>query len=263
MRRCRVRAALAQLAVAACASATLARPAAAQSAEWLARVDYTLLWSGIAAADPRFTWQGRVALDADLVDYGSGRLTFGADYEAFLGGERRRYDLNQGTYRFEMTASRRTPGVEVAGLFQHVSRHLVDRENPPAVSWNTLGVRVGARLDRGRTTVRGRLDLARAMQQAYVDYAWTSDAAVSVRHALPAHRRVSLLAGATGAVVGVRRAQYGRPRVCGGRIEGGLRIDGARAAVEIFVGYERRLDAFPTDRFRVRMWTIGFRLASR
>jgi hypothetical protein len=252
----------------ACVVLLTARVAAAQSpgpaASFLPRADFFLQWSAIAASDPRFSWQGKVAFDADLVDFGAGRLAFAADYEAMLGGERRPYDLNQSTYRFEMAATRRVRSTEVAGIISHVSRHLVDRENPPSISWNAAGARVRQRVtvNGGATLIDGRIEITRAMQQAYVDYAWTSDARVSVRHALRPDRRVELLADVSGGVIGVHRALYGRPRICGGRIEGGVRVNGAAAALEIFAGYERRMDAFPTDRFRVRMWTVGFRLVN-
>jgi hypothetical protein len=39
-------------------------------------------------------------------------------------------------------------------------------------------------------------------------------------------------------------------------------VNGRAAAVEFFAGYERRIDAYPTDRFRVRMFTFGFRIVS-
>jgi hypothetical protein len=244
----------------------MARPAAAQTTGFLTRTDWVLLWSNIAADDPRFTWQGRFALDADLADYRSGRVILTADYYAVLGGERRRWDLNQSNYRFEVAATRRTRFVELAAHFGHVSRHLVDRANPPSISWNTLGARAmthwtfGAG---GRTTIDSRLQFAKAMQQAYVDYDWISDARVTLRHALASHPRVSFLADATGIAVRNKEEMYGRSKVCGGRIEGGVRVNAERAAIEIFAGYERRIDAYPTDRFRVRMWTVGFRLVSR
>jgi hypothetical protein len=245
--------------------AAAARPARAQSSGFLSRADYYLLWSGLASADPRFSWNGRVGLETDLADYGTGRLTLKADYEAFLGSERRRWDLNQGAYRFELALSRRIGTAEISGGLLHVSRHVVDRENPPSISWNTLGVRARDRLEfhGGATSVDGRIEIARAMQQARVDYAWTSDAGVSVRHTLQSQPRVALLADASGGVVGTKREMFGRPRVCGGRIEGGVRVNGNRAALEMFVGYERRIDAYPTDRFRVRMWMVGFRIVSR
>ena len=243
----------------------LVRDANAQSSGFLTRADFYLAWSKVVAADPRFSSEARVGLDADLADYGSGRITFGADYDAFLGHERRGWDLNQGTYRFDLAVSRRIGSAEVSGAFAHVSRHLVDRSNPPSISWNTVCVRARNRwtVGSGATIVDGRIGIARAMEQAVVDYAWTSEARVSVQHTPASWHRTSLLAEVSGTVIGTKREVYGRPRICGGRIEGGVRVNGDRAAVEAFLGYERRPDAYPTDRFRVRMWTFGLRLVSR
>ena len=38
---------------------------------------------------------------------------------------------------------------------------------------------------------------------------------------------------------------------------------GKTASLEIFAAYERRIDGFPTDRFRVRFTEVGFRITSR
>ena len=242
----------------------MARPAAAQATGFLTRTDWVLLWSRIAADDPRFAWQGRFGVDADVADYRTGRVILTAGYEAFLGSERRDFDLNQGNYRFGLAATRRTKYVELAAFFEHVSRHLVDRENPPSISWNTLGARASGRWEpRALTTIDGRAQFAKAMQQAYVDYDWISEARVVVRQGFESHPHVSLLADALGIAINTNDEMYGRPKVCGGRIEGGVRFEGQRAAVEVFAGYERRIDAYPTDRFRVRMWTFGFRLVNR
>ena len=136
-----------------------------------------------------------------------------ARYEAVLGRERRRYDLNQGSYLFEASSSIRTPPVEVMAVFQHVSRHTVDRENQPAVSWNTYGVRArrewvaraGSRW--AGTRVEGEADIAKAMQQAFVDYRWVSQARAKVT--VPVSSTLALIAEGTGDVVGVDEATRG------------------------------------------------------
>jgi hypothetical protein len=269
--------------------AWLARPAAAQGppaetvrvpddsagARLLPRADFSFGWAGLVAADNRFDWHATIGFDLDLFDYGSGRLRFRGDYEAMLGRERRRYDLNQNNYAFEISGTKRFETAEVAVLSQHVSRHVVDRDNPPSISWNTLGARVrsvwtpksgfavrsaadgaGERSHR----VEGDLEMSRAMQQAYVDYAWISRARVTWRR--PVSPVVALHATATGEVVGVKRGLVRNERVCGGRIEGGVRVRGRAASLEIFGGYERRIDAYPTDRFRVRWFTAGARIVT-
>ena len=232
----------------------------------LTRFDATFTWGGLRTNDPRFAWRGQADFDLDIVDYGAGRVGFVARYEAVLGSERRRYDLNQGSYLFEASASIRTAPVEIMGVFQHWSRHTVDRENQPAVSWNTYGVRASrdwvARGNSGwaGTRVEGEVDIAKAMQQAFVDYRWVSHGRAKMTR--PVSSSLAIIVEATGDVVGVDEATRGSSRVCGGRIEGALRIEGRVAALELYAGYERRIDAFPTDRYRVRAFIAGFRLTN-
>jgi hypothetical protein len=238
----------------------------ASYARLLSRVDVSFSWANLLTTDRRFDWQGQLLFDADLFDYGSGRATFVSRYEGTLGRERRRYDLNQGSYFFEFAGSQRIKSVELMVLGQHVSRHEVDRENQPAVSWNTVGVRL-EKAWRGRGTrgwqgsrVKTQIEISRPMQQAFVDYRWLSRARATVTR--PLSDRTAIVIDATGDVIGVDTATRGRSRVCGGRIEGALRIRGGAGAVELFAGYERRIDAYPTDRFRVRWFMAGFRLTN-
>ena len=206
--------------------------------------------------DTRFEWEGRIRFDFDIVEYGAGRLMFRGGYDAVLGRQRRLYDLNQGNYFFEASTSYRVGEVEISGIISHVSRHLVDRPNPPAISWNEAGARV--RWERNGDAYE--LEIARAMDQAFVDYVWMSRAHARIRH--PINGRAELIGSAFGEVIGVNHLVRAE-RVCGGRLEGGIRINGRAAAVEFFGGYERRIDAFPTDRFRVRMFQLGFRVVSK
>ena len=230
-------------------------PAASDGTTFLPRTEFEFSWASLIATDRRFDWEGRIGIDFDIVDYGAGRLSFRADYGAVLGRERRRYDLNQGNYLFEAASSWRVRQVELVALIAHVSRHLVDRDQEPAISWNTSGVRV--RYD--TPTIESHVELTWPTQKAFVDYTWISKARVDVTR--PVNRRVSLLASAYGDVYGVDHTKRDR-RVCGGFIEGAVRINGRTAAVEVFAGYERRVDAYPTDRYRVRMFMVGFRVKS-
>ena len=243
---------------------------------FLSRQDFSFGWASLIASDRRFDWQGTIGFDLDLYDYGSGRLRLRGDYEAVLGRERRRYDVNQSNYAFEISGTKRFKRAEVAVLSQHESRHVVDRDNPPSISWNTAGVRVqgvwtpdtgltGARPPAGAVgersdRVEGEVEISRAMQQAYVDYSWISRARVSWRR--PLTRVVALHSTATGEVIGVKHGIVRNQRVCGGRIEGGVQLRGRAATLEVFGGYERRIDAYPTDRFRVRWFTAGARIVT-
>ena len=84
-----------------------------------------------------------MGVDFDVTDFGAGRLRFQALMEGGLGRERRQYDLNQGSYAFDASLSYRlTRELEAEAVIQHVSRHAVDRENPPSVSWNASGGRL-------------------------------------------------------------------------------------------------------------------------
>lgn len=254
--------ALVVLAAARAAAAQTPSTAAPISAPtFLTRAAFAFQWAEFFTSDPRFKWNGRVTVDVDVFDDRAWRLNFSADYDAVLGRERRPFDLNQGTYVLDGVVGRRIGVVELAGVARHVSRHLTDRTNIPAISWNVAAARAASHAAIGRTTLEGDLEIGRAMQQAFVDYAWISALRVGAMRRVGT--RAEMFARGAGQVVGVNRAIANRGRVCGGRIEGGLRVPGAEAALELVAGYERRIDAFPTDRFRVRAFTLGFRIVGR
>jgi hypothetical protein len=225
------------------------------------RAAFSFDWAGLAAADPRFTWDSSVSVDVDVLDTRRWRLAFATDYEAVIGGERRPFDLNQGNYEFSGTASRRFGDVELGLLTRHVSRHLVDRENPPSISWNLVGAKAWHQRRIGQSIASGSIEYGWAMQQAYVDYQWITAADVTWRYLYSS--QFEWVGRAEGRVIGIIDTPGARDRVCGGRIEGALRVNGRAAAVEVFLAYERRIDGFPTDRFRVRFTAIGFRLLTK
>jgi hypothetical protein len=235
--------------------------APASSTTFLSRAAFRFEWAKTISSDQRFNWDAHLGMDVDLVTFRTGRITFTADYEAVLGAERRGFDLNHGNYILESAVTFNRGPVEISGVFHHVSRHLSDRSNEAAISWNTYGVRVERRVDRGRASLLTRYQAAVAVQQAFVDYRWTTD--LRLRAERRVHERASVFVGGTGGFIGVDARRVGRGRQCGAAIEGGVRLTGTAAGVEIFAGYERRVDAFPTERTRVRMFSIGFRLTSR
>lgn len=232
--------------------------ASAQSA-FLSRSNLSFEWTSLVSEDRRYDWQGVIGFDVDVVTSARWLGRFSGDYVAVLGRERRRYDLNQGTYTFDISGGYRVrPDTEIVGRLTHTSRHVVDRDNPPSISWNTVGARVRHRLRLGRGELRAELGADWVTQPAFVDYAWTSDLAVSWRQV--SSRRATWYASGWGGVRVTDEAISTRPRICGGRIEAGLSIRGEAAGLDIFAGYERRMDAYPTDRFRVRMFLIGVRI---
>ena len=210
--------------------------------------------------DPRYVWDAKWAASIDLVDYTAGRLTFNAEYQTILGEQFHIFDPNQGNYMLEGALSARLPGMEVAGVFHHVSRHLSDRPKRFPVDWNMIGGRVLTAFERGRTQVRGRADLRTVIQHTYVDYEWELDTEATAR--VRFSPRKALVALGQLRVLGVdgtasRGTQYGL------RGEGGVRLDGPAAALELFVAAERRIDPYQLE-FSTATWlSAGFRLTSR
>ena len=104
-----------------CALAMIAgaSPVAAQGAiQFFPRYDFHLSAEHLSKDDPRFVWDTNFGGDMDFVDYGFGRTRFGANYEAILGEEFRRFDPNQGNYLLDLSTSARTHGYEIAALLQ-------------------------------------------------------------------------------------------------------------------------------------------------
>lgn len=235
-------------------------PSGARRPLFLSRASFYFQWAALETPDVRFRWEPRIGFDVDLLDYHRGALALTGDYDAVIGRERRRFDVNHGNYVLEMSSSLRTRYADLSAVFHHVSRHLTDRSNLPAISWNAFGARAERRVTIGKARFEGRIEASGIGQRAFVDYVWTSDLRLRYRQPITPH--VEAMATASGGLVGVDRTHLGRKRLCGGWAEGGIRLLGRVAAMELFAGYERRIDAFPSDRFRVRMFSYGFRVVS-
>ena len=243
--------------------ATLAAPASAQTtvaSPFLSRFDFRVGLEHLSHDDPRYVWDAKWAAELDLVDYGAGRVMFAAEYQTMIGEEFRFFDPNQGNYMLEGSGSLRLGAAEVAGVFHHVSRHLSDRPRRFPIDWNMVGGRLLASLERGRTQVRTRTDLRTVIQRGYVDYEWEldSDAAARVR----VSPRMAIVGLGQLRVIGVDGSR-GRGTQYGVRGEGGVRLDGSAAALELFVAAERRIDPYQLE-FSTTSWlSAGFRLTSR
>lgn len=248
---------------------TLAVPAAAQQTPastptapgFLTRYDFHLTATALAVEDKRFSWIARFGGDLDLIDYLRGRTAILVDYEAVLGDELRAFDPNQGNYALEASSSVRAGRTEIVGAFHHVSRHLGDRPKQFAIAWNTLGARVLRRWSHDATTVDVNVDGAFVIQKAYVDYTWIGQADLTVRRLFTPG--VGVFARGSGQLFGVDPLLARRERQMGGLVEAGVRLRGSAGAIELFAGYEKRVDADPLDR-EPRHWGMaGFRLLSR
>ena len=240
---------------------TLSTPAS--SPDFLTHYNFRLSAEALSNDDPRFSWQTHFGGDFDLVDYVTGRINVLLDYEAVLGNGFRRFDPNQGNYTLEGSGSIRAGRTEVAVVFHHVSRHLGDRPKAFAIAWNVTGVRALRRFETRGYTIDAQGVLAGIVQRSFVDYRWTGNTDVVVRRTVNA--RVGVFAQGLGELVGVDRAVAGRGTQADGRLEAGVRVRGGGAAVELFAGYERRIDAYPADPLRQpQRWVLaGFRIVNR
>jgi hypothetical protein len=239
-------------------------PAVAQTTDppiqFMSRYQFRLGAEHLSGDDERFVWDTNFGGEVDLLDYGRGRATFVANYQAILGEEFRNFDPNQGNYILGGSVSMRFASVEVAGVFHHTSRHLSDRPKRPPVDWNMFGGRVRARTTRGALESDARLDIRGVVQKSFVDYRWELDGGVrNLYRVAPAFALVSEI---NLRLVGVDGTQD-RGGQTGFRAEGGVRVDGRAGAIEVFVAAERRVDPYPLE-FGTETWLMaGFRLVSR
>ena len=214
------------------------------------------------AVDERFAWDSRFGGSLDFADLVVARLGVIVDYQAVMGSERQPFDPNQGNYTLEGFVSARVgPDTEVAGIFHHVSRHLSDRPKDFAIAYNEVGARVMRRLTRGTTTVDVDVEGGRTIQHSYVDYTWLGEAQLLVRH--PINDKVGVFAHGSGQGFLVNDLVANRGMQGGALVEAGVRMTGRAGVLEIFAGYEKRVDADPLDRLSQRWGLAGFRLLSR
>jgi hypothetical protein len=245
-----------------CALALIAStsPAAAQNTIlFFPRFDFHVGADHLSVSDPRFVWDTNFGGDMDLVDYGRGRATFTANYEAILGQQPRHFDPNQGTYLLDSAISLRARGFEVAALFHHMSRHLSDRLKPDAVDWNMLGARFGEDLRPGRIEVHAQGDVLRTLLKSSVDYAWEANGRVNVR--VPVRPHIKVISEGRFRLVGVDGSRN-RATQHGARGEAGLRFEGRGGAIELIVAAERRVDAYPLEISAMSWFSVGFRFVS-
>jgi len=238
-----------------------ATPAAAQGpVQFFSRYDFHLGAEHLSQDDPRFVWDTNFGGDMDFVDYGIGRATFAANYEAVLGQEFRSFDPNQGNYTLDASTSVRARRTEFAAVLHHTSRHLSDRFKRAPVDWNMLGIAVEHDLRPGRWTLRPHGNILGVFLKSNVDYTWEANGGLDVR--VPVQSHVSVISGGSVRHLHVDGSRN-REAQTGGRIEGGLRFEGERGAIEVVIARERRLDPYPLDLSSLSWLSAGFRFVSR
>jgi len=226
---------------------------------FLPRFDFRVSMEHLFSEETRYVWDASFGGDIDLVAIGRTRVTFVANFQTILGSEFRAFDPNQGNYMLEGSVSTRARVIEVAGVFHQVSRHLSDRPKRFAVDWNIVGGRIrgGGRHD--RVEFEARADLRGVIQHTFVDYRWELDTEAVTRVAL--RPRVALVATGAWRVIGVDGSRA-RGTQHGFRGEGGVRLAGGSATLDLFVAAERRVDAHQLEFSTARWLTAGFRISS-
>lgn len=149
----------------------------AQHPQFIPHYDFQISLARLSSPDPRFSWDGVVGGDIDIVDYVKGRTSIFAQYEVVMGHQLRTFDPNQGNYTFEGSASVRAGGgTEIAGVFHHLSRHLSDRANTTSISFNAVGGRLLRHVEFHKTGIDLRGDLEKGIEHEFLDYSWTGAA---------------------------------------------------------------------------------------
>jgi hypothetical protein len=270
------------IALAACFALVFAAHAAAQipqpivaaapaGPEFMSRYDFQLSIARLITSTPtppppvpdeRFSWDSHFGGSFDFADLVVARFGVLVDYEAVMGSEYRPFDPNQGSYTMEGFISGRIgDDAEVAGIFHHVSRHLSDRPKEFAVAYNEIGARFMKRIKAGETAFDLDLEGGRAVQHSYVDYTWLGEAQLTVRQ--PINEQVGFFMHGVGRAFLVDDTIANRGTQGGALVEAGFRMTGKAGALEVFAGYEKRVDGDPLDRQSQRWGLLGFRLLSK
>lgn len=210
-------------------------------------------------ADIDFRWNAEFGGNADLLDFGHGRVNVLAHYQAVLGREFQRFDPNQGIYTLEALASWRHGRHEWFAGVHHVSRHFGDRPKDFHIYYHSVMGRYAV-----RRVIRGwRTDLhaggAWVVSRRYLDYRAALDGDVQVVRATGG--RAHVFGRAAAERVWVEPSQTRTARL-GWRLEAGVRVTNARARGELFVGAEQRYDATVLAPVVRRSAFAGLRISS-
>ena len=225
------------------------------------RTTFAIQRFGGATAGDAFDWDVDLSVDFDVVDVGFVRFnTFGST-ETIIGSEFPRADPNQNNYTVDFSMFVRLPRGELATMFHHVSRHLVDRSRRKGVSWNMVGLAYGDRFLVGPFAIDTWLRYMGTVGRAGVDYRGQFEGHADVTR--PISARLAVIAGGYVALVPVEAELFGRTNRSGARAEGGVRLRTGAAALDVFAAWERRIDRGAIDVDTPSWGQLGFRLVAQ
>ena len=215
--------------------------------------------SRLLSSDNNFVWDTDFGGDMDVFDLEYVRGNVLLNYEGIVGRQLRAIDPNQGNYTIDLSVWWRTgeSDAELGATFHHVSRHLSDRDNEIAISWNMVGFQSASSIVFRSWDLDIGYRVLGTIQRAYVDY--TAEVGGSVQALRAVHPRVSLIVGAELTLIGVDKSERGRNHQFGGRFEIGARFLGGDGAGEVFLAQEHRIDANPFDLEPTSFTMLGFR----
>jgi hypothetical protein len=229
--------------------------------------DFYMSGAFLATGDSRFDWDANFGAAIDVVDYGSGRANFTANYNVVLGSQLRNFDPNQGNYVLELSSSRRFKYGEVHARFHHTSRHLADRFKLAPIDWNTVGVFITREEGPHGIHVKEEGSVERVLKRSYVDYTWLYSAGATAEFSnaarMTAIGRLTPTLTGRAEVRGTDSDVAHRDAQVGFYTEAAARIDGRKGLMEFYGGVERRIDASPLERAAKTWFMVGFRLRSR
>ena len=213
----------------------------------------------LVSTHDNFVWDADVGGDMDVFDLTHIRGNVLVNFESIVGQEIRSIDPNQGNYTFDLSVWWRTFELdgELGVTLHHVSRHLFDRDREFAIAWNMVGVQYAVPLQLGAWRLDIGSRLLKTTERAFVDY--TAEVGGSIKARRPVHRRVSLMLGGELTLVSVDQSDRDRDGQLGGRFEVGARFRGGAGVGEVFIAWERRIDAEPFDLEPTTFTTLGFR----
>ena len=230
-------------------------------AAFLPRFDWSMSAAGLLDPDPRFDWDTHWTGDFDLFSVPKGRVTFLADYQTLLGSQYRPFDPYQSNYLLEASGSFFAGRTEIAGVLNHISRHLGDRPKRLAVAENSLGPRVMRRFQGNKASFDARAEVRKVIARAYLDYTWIEQIELVARRDITP--RTSVYGRSFGQLIQVDPEIAGRGTQKGGRVEIGITARGRVANLDLFAGGEQMIDADVLDRLPRRWAFAGFRLVSK